>query len=404
MASKLLGINPVAAKPFAAFVADEETRTAALQAAADAGIGDPQVAVCKLDDMLRALRKMSTPKLLVVDLAGSPDPTADLTRLSEVCDEGTQVVAVGDVNDINLYRSLIGFGVSDYFPKPVSADALAAALTNVGRDPTKETTAAQVGQVISIVGARGGVGATSIAVNVAWLLANEHKRRVALVDLDLFFGSCGLALDLELGRGFREALENPSRIDGLFIERAMVASGDNLFVLSAEESLENTVNFDASAVELLIDHLRRDFQHVIVDLPRFAARTQASLLTPPSAVAIVSDASLAGMRDTMRLSGLLKKIAPKADLKVVLNQVGAHAATELGAADFEKGAETRIGHLVPYDPKAFGASSSTGKPMPKIAAGSRATKALRALCNQFVTVRPAKTKAPILRRLLGAGA
>ena len=144
--------------------------------------------------------------------------------LAEVCDEGTQVIALGDINDVELYRSLIGHGVHDYLVKPVSAETVAAALTRAERGPNGEP-APKIGRLIAVIGARGGVGATTVATNLAWTLAHDHDMRVALVDLDLFFGTCGLALDLELGRGFREALENPARVDSLFIERAMVQGG-----------------------------------------------------------------------------------------------------------------------------------------------------------------------------------
>jgi pilus assembly protein CpaE len=150
------------------------------------------------------------------------------------------------------------------------------------------------------------------------MLAQEQHKRVALVDLDLFFGSCGLTLDLEMGPGFREALENPSRIDGLFIERAMIRATENLFVLSAEEALDYAIAFDPSAIELLLEHLRRDFQAVVVDLPRFGARTQTAIMTPPCSIVLVSEPSLAGMRDTQRLVKLFTSLAPKAELSVVL--------------------------------------------------------------------------------------
>ena len=294
---------------FAAFVSDDDSCAAVIEAANDLGLTDPPVTKGVIKDAIQHLAKASTPELLVVDLSGSADPLAEITSLAEVCDEGTRVVTVGDLNDINLYRDLVAIGVNDYLLKPISAAGLGAAFTRVEEAPETEAKPAEQGRLITVIGARGGVGATSVAVNCAWSIAHELKKRVALIDLDIFFGNCGLALDLESGRGFREALENPSRIDGLFIERAMVRESDNLFVLSAEETLEQALQFNSSAVELLLDHLRRDFQYVIVDLPRFGARTQSSILVPPASVLVVSDPSLPGMRDTMRLAKLFKKTA-----------------------------------------------------------------------------------------------
>jgi pilus assembly protein CpaE len=385
---------------FAAFVSNDSV-AAVKKAAEEIAATQPRVVRGTVADAIRRLADVPTPKQLVVEISGSADPLADMASLAEVCDEGTQVIALGDINDVELYRSLIGSGVHDYLVKPVSAEAMAAALTRAGPGPQGEP-APKMGRLIAVIGARGGVGATTVATNLAWTLAHEHNMRVALVDLDLFFGTCGLALDLELGRGFREALENPARIDSLFIERAMVREGENLFVLSTEEALDGAFSFDPSALTSLIESLRRDFQCVVFDFPRFAARRQAHVLTPPSAIVIVSDASLAGMRDTMRLSALLKKTAANADVTVVMNRIGASRTGELSRAEFEKGAETKVDEVIPIDLKAFAASVASGKPVVKVAGRAKATVALRALARRFAG-RAKKSKLPSWQRLLKGG-
>jgi pilus assembly protein CpaE len=373
-----------------AFVA-EDAVAAVTKAAEEIGAAAPQVTAGTVADAIRRLADVPTPKQLVVDVSGSADPLAAMSSLAEVCDEGTQVIALGDVNDVELYRSLIRNGVQDYLVKPVSAETLVAALSRAEHGPHGEAPP-KIGRLIAVIGARGGVGATTVATNLAWTLAHEHGMRTALVDLDLFFGTCGLSLDLELGRGFREALENPARVDSLFIERAMVREGENLFVLSTEEALDGAFSFDPSALTSLIEHLRRDFQCVVFDFPRFAARRQAHVLTPPSAIMIVSDASLAGMRDTMRLSALLKKTAANAEITVIMNRVGASRTGELSRADFEKGAETKVDQVIPIDIKAFAASTSAGKPVVKVAGRAKATMALRTLARRFAIGRIKNSK------------
>jgi pilus assembly protein CpaE len=390
------------AKPsFASFVA-EDAMDAATKAAEEIGATAPQIIRGTVADAIRRLSNVPTPRQLLVDLCGIADPLAAMDSLAEVCDEGTQVIALGDINDVDLYRSLIAHGVHDYLVKPVSAEALAGVLTRAERGPKGEP-APKMGRLIAVIGARGGVGATTIATNLAWTLANDHNMRVALVDLDLFFGTCGLSLDLELGRGFREALENPARVDSLFIERAMVRDGDNLFVLSTEEALDGAFSFDPSALTSLIEHLRRDFQCVVFDFPRFAARRQAHVLTPPSAIIIASDPSLAGMRDTMRLSALLKKTAANVEITVVLNRVGASRTGELGRADFEKGAEAKVDQVIPIDVKAFAAGTAAGKPVVKVAGNSQAAGALRALTRRFANGRVKNSKLSTWRSLLKRG-
>ena len=388
-------------KSFAAFVNDNATQTAVISAAGDIGIVDPVVVKAGFAEAVRQLTDVKTPKLLIVDLSGVGDPLSEITSLAEVCDEGTRVVTVGETNDVNLYRSLVALGIQDYLVKPVSSEGLSTAFARAEQEPAEpQISESTLGRLISVVGARGGVGASSLAVNCAWAMAHEQGMRVALVDLDLFFGTSGLHLDLEAGRGFREALENPSRIDGLFIQRAMVRESDNLFVLSAEEPLDSPLSLDPSSIEMLLENLRSDFQCVVMDVPRFGARTQIATLQAPATALVVSDPSLAGMRDTMRLAGLFKKTAAAAEIKVVINRMGASKNGELDKADFERGAELKVDHVIPYDPKPFAASASSGKPLLKVGGGSKAVKAIREL-SQLLSGPPAEAaKVPVWQRLL----
>jgi pilus assembly protein CpaE len=387
-------------RSFAAFVAEDQI--AALRTAAEEiGLAEIRIVAGRIADAVTDLARRPTPDHLVVDLSDSGDAIAAIGALSEVCDAGTKVLAIGDVNDVGLYRSLIRHGVQDYLVKPVSAEVLRAALDVDGRragEPENET-----GKLVAVVGTRGGVGATAVASNLAWVLANEQNMRVALVDLDLFFGSCALTLDLEMGRGFREAMENPARIDSLFIERSMVRESDRLYVLSTEESLDAPFAFDTAAIDRLLEHLRRDFQCVVIDFPRFALRRQTHVLTQPASAVLISDASLAGMRDTMRLNGMLKAALPAENISVCLNRVGLAGASELSRSDFEKGAQVKVSHSIPADVKAFAASMATGKPVLKAASRSRAAAGIRDLARCFGRPRVRKTPFPALRRLL-AGA
>jgi len=393
--------EPSLSPNFMGFAGDEATHAALLRAAEAQGISDPVIARGNLADVVETLSGMPTPKRLVVDLGDSGDVISAIESLAEVCDEGTKVVAIGAVNDINLYHQLIGAGIQDYLVKPVNDDALGAALSRAEKEPeVAQPEEAKVGRLIAVVGARGGVGASTVAVNTAWLMAHEQGRRVALVDLDLYFGTCSLTLDLEPGRGFREALENPGRIDGLFMERAMIRESDRLFVLGTEESFENRFSFDPAALDLLLDTLRRDFDCVVLDMPRFAARTQIASLAPPASMVVVSDPSLAGVRDTARLVGFAKKAAPDVNLKVTVNRFGVAKDGELSKGDFEKGADIKIDHIIPFDAKPFAASDGTGKPLVKVGKNSKAVAALRELARGVAGQKQKAVQVSLWQRLL----
>ncbi|MFQ5617805.1 MAG: CpaE family protein [Rhodospirillales bacterium] len=387
--------------PFMAFVLDDSTRATLVRVAENQGWSDGEVLDGGVREAIDSLAGVSTPQVLVIDLSDSSDPLTDIGALAEVCDAGTRVIAVGNINDVNLFRTLVTLGVQDYLLKPVTADALNALLVKAAEEPAMaEPEEARLGRLIAVIGARGGVGASTIAVNTAWLMAHEQKLRVAVVDLDLYFGTVALSLDLEPGRGFREALENPNRIDGLFIERALVRESDNLFILGAEEALENDFSFDPAAVELLLEKLRRDFDCIIVDFPRAVVTANAYILSAASAVAVVSDASLAGMRDTLRLVAFTKRVTPAAAVKVVVNRVGAAKKGELSKEDFEHGAGLKIDHVIPQEAGVAAISAGVGKPLVEVAKRSRLVTALRKLSSELSAVEDEPAKAPFWQRFL----
>lgn len=405
--------NTTAPRQFMGFASDDVTRVALQRAADNQGWVGATVAAGGVAEAVQALTNTSTPSLLVVDVSNSEDPLGDIEGLADVCDPGTRLIALGAVNDVALYRALIDMGVDDYLLKPVSAKVIDAAFQKAEETATQsaqephhgdEDAGDKGGRVVAVVGARGGVGATSVALNTAWTLAHDHGKRVALVDLDLYFGSVALALDLESGRGFREALENPERIDALFIERAMVRAADNLFVLAAEEPLETAFDFDPEALNSLIDILRADFDFVVLDLPRFAARTQIPVLGDGSVLCVVSDPTLASMRDSLRLVRLSNDIGVSLDIDVILNGTGASKVGELAATDFERDKSITIAATIPYDAKAMGQAAGEGSALADVAKGSPALGAIKSYVTTLVSDGADASGRSFWRRLMKGGA
>ncbi len=391
-------------EPFLAVVNDEVTRATLLGVAADNGWPETQILIGGLNDAVEALSDIVTPQFLIVDLSDSTDAMAGIVALAGVCEPDTRVIALGQVNDINLYRELMDIGVDEYLVKPLSAESLNATIRRIIEEEIPKTTggdgdAEGLGRLIAFVGVRGGVGATTLAANCAWMMAHEQGLRVALVDLDLYFGTLALALDLEPGRGFREALEHPSRIDGLFIERAMARESDNLFVLAAEEGLENSFSFDPAALDTLLETLRLDFDCVVFDLPRFAARTQIKTMTAPASIVVVSDASLSGMRDTMRMRKFAMDSSPQAEMMVVINGFGGEKSIDLPVAEFENGAELTVDHQIPSDRKAAKKAEGAGKTIAEIAGKSKAANAMRELSRHASGRSDVAVKDSLLSRL-----
>ena len=204
----------------AAFIADEETRRVVAQVCE--GLGK-QVTLAEGGgrEAMEYLSEAPMPEVLIVDVSDTGKPLSTMLTITAAFAENTKVIAIGSVNDIALYRELIDGGVSDYLVKPVSEKALIEAIVRerTPAQPTEPAAEKSTANLIAVIGTRGGIGASTIAANCAWIAAQEHKHQTTLLDLDLQFGTVALALDIEPTRGLREALENPTRIDSLFLEQ-----------------------------------------------------------------------------------------------------------------------------------------------------------------------------------------
>ena len=361
-----------------AFVEDSETREIVTSAVA-AKWPSALIYDGGLTAALGSLSQEPAPPLVIVDISGAEDPMAGLRSLMTLCEPTTRIILIGAMNDISLYRNLVQAGARDYLVKPIMPDALMSALEGAEKLVADSPEEKSRVKVIATVGARGGVGASTVAVNLGWLMAHELNKTVALVDLDLQFGTVALSLDLEPSTGLREAFENPDRIDGLFIASAMVHESEKLFVLSAEEPLEDMVTINPGAFDLLIASLPDDFDYVIVDLPQKLAVGQKRLLASADHVVLVADLSLAGMRDTVRFAQLIRDASPEATLTVIANKVGSAKKGELPKKEFQRNTEMPVKHFIPHEPSIAVAAANAGKPFPVIAKNSPVVKDLRSL-------------------------
>jgi pilus assembly protein CpaE len=238
--------------PLLAFVADAETERVMRDNLGELGFAEATIIRGGISKAIDVLGTQRSPDLLIVDITGDELPVSRIHDLAEVCEPGVTVVAIGDRNEIGLYRDLLHAGVNDYIVKPLTAQLVARVLTAKTNPGEVGTIQRRVGTMVAIVGARGGVGTTTIAVNLAWYLANQQNRRVALLDLDVHNGNCAMALNVKATPGLREALVSPTRIDNTLLDRVMSPVGDRLFVLSAEEPLRDSVDFTVDAVETLV--------------------------------------------------------------------------------------------------------------------------------------------------------
>lgn len=368
---------------FIAFVADEVTKATVGMLAMQKGWPEERIVTGGILDAIERLKDVATPSRMLIDLGEAEDPLAAVNALAEICEPGSHVVLLGSINDIALYRTLTEFGVDDYLVKPVTADQIETAFArqefHVEPQSTKPRDADDIGDLYVVTGVRGGIGASTVALNIGWILAHEWDRNVALADLDLQFGTASLMLDLEPGTGLLEALANPDRIDDLFMERAIIRESEKLALLSAEEPLDHSPHLDNDSIEILTGRLRRSFDRLVIDVPRSVLCGQTGLIEAATSVVVVTDLSLAGMRDSMRLIDAVITAAPAAKVVLVASQVGINPKGELSIKDFEAGIGRSIDFSVPWDQKAITTATAAAKPLPIATKRSPAVSALRAL-------------------------
>ena len=372
--------------PFQAFVCDDATADMLRPIAVEHGWSPEKVNKGGLRNAVQSLSVSASPNILFVDLSESADPLNDINALAEVCEPGTIVIAAGQVNDVRLYRDLVASGIHDYLLKPFSVDQVRdtfAHAQSILSGPRGEAQADRPHLMTTVIGVRGGVGASTLATSVAWLLGDKANRSTALLDLDIHFGTGALALDLEPGRGLTDAIENPSRIDGLFIERAMVRANERLSVLSAEAPITSPLVTDGTAFFQLQEEMRNSFEATVLDLPRNMLIQYPHMVHDAHVALVVSELTLAATRDTIRILAWLKSNAPQTKIILVANKVPSGGSLEISRKDFEESIERKVDVVIPENAKLTAQAAKLGKPVAEIVTGKPGAPYLQ-LCNMIL--------------------
>ena len=352
---------------FTAFLTDDASEQVVKQCVLEMALPNSSVHRGNIGRVVNHLQSVRSPTALMVDVSGSELPVTEIHKLAEVCEPGVSVVVVGDRNDVGLYRNLIRAGVSDYIVKPLTRSLVQNVLSAQLDTGVAGTAAAaagfshqKLGSVVAVLGTRGGVGTTTVATNLAWYLANNETRRVALVDLDIFFGDAALALNVKVGGGLREVLENPTRIDELYLERTLVLSGKRLYVLAAEERLDIPVKFDPEALPSLFEPLRKQYHYIVLDVPRYSGSLIQQVMEAAAIRIIVADQTAHSIRDTVRLRRFFD--APQANQRniIVLNRSGELGKNDISAKMMTDTIGMPIDVTIPYHPKSIIAAANAG--------------------------------------------
>ena len=356
-----------------AFCETVETASAVQSAGEDRRLGKAHLKI-QMGGMaaaVEAYRSAPTPNVIVLEADARGDILAGLDQLATVCDPGTRVVVIGRINDVGLYRELVRRGVSDYVIAPVTTIDVVRSICNLFSAPESKS----VGRIIAVVGAKGGVGASTIAHNVAWAIARDLAMDSVVADLDLAFGTAGLDYNQDPPQGIADAVFSPDRIDTGFLDRLLSKCTDHLSLLAAPATLDRVYDFGIEAFDAVFDTLRTTMPCIVLDIPhQWTGWTKRALISADD-ILIVAAPDLASLRNTKNLFDLLKASRPNDRPPLYcLNQVGVPKRPEINAAEFAKAIENQPIVTIPYDPQMFGSAANNGQMIAEVAANHRTTE------------------------------
>src|SRR5579863_3255798 len=352
---------------------------------------------------IEAYQSSPTPNVIILESESrGNDILEGLDQLAPVCDAATRVIIIGKMNDVGLYRELVRRGVSDYLIAPVNTLQVVRAVCGLFSAPD----AKPVGRIIAVVGAKGGVGASTIAHNIGFSIARDLMLDAVVTDLDLAFGTAGLDFNQDPPQGIAEAVFSPDRVDTAFIDRLLAKCTDHLNLLAAPATLDRVYDFGADAFESIFDSLRATVPCVVLDVPHQWTGWTKQTLVGADDVLIVAAPDLANLRNTKNMYDFLKAARPNDHRPLYcLNQIGVPKRPEIKAADFAKALGDDPVAAIPFDPQMFGSAANNGQMIAEIAANHRTAEMIRQLAQKITGRAEAKKQrsgllSPLIEKLL----
>jgi len=304
-------------------------------------------------------KQAPTPNLIILESRKEPrDMLASLQDLAEYCDPTTKVVVVGHYNDVGLYRELIRSGISEYVVVPISMADVVSVISTIFVDPDAEP----IGRSIAFIGAKGGVGSSTVAHNLAWSMSTLFQSDVVVADLDLAFGTANINFDQDPAQGIAEAVFSPERIDEVYLDRLLAQCSDHLSLLAAPSTLERVYDFDQDAFTQIIDTAQRSAPLLVLDMPHVWTGWSKATLMKADDIVITATPELANLRNTKNIIDMLKRLRPNdPPPKLIINQAGVPKRPEIKSDDFSEPLGISPMAIIPFEPQLFGNAANNGR-------------------------------------------
>jgi pilus assembly protein CpaE len=326
---------------------------------------------------VEAYRSAPTPNVIMVENAhGRSELVAGLDQLAESCDAGTKVVVIGHINDVLLYRELMARGISDYVIAPVDTIGIVRTLSELFRGPAAEP----LGRTVAVVGAKGGVGASTVAHNVAWGIARSLGLDTVIADLDMPFGTAGLNFNQDPPQGIADVIFAPDRADAALVDRLLSKCADHLSLLAAPATLDRGYDFGEDAFDGVLDILRANVPFIVLDMPHLWTAWKRRVMVAADEIIIVATPDLASLRNAKNLIDSCKAVRQNdAAPRLVLNMTGVPKRPEIKPQDFAKNLDSELVATIPFEPAVFGTAANNGQMIAETAATSKPAETFLAL-------------------------
>ncbi|MEZ5852631.1 MAG: CtpF protein [Hyphomicrobiaceae bacterium] len=343
-----------------------------------------------------------TPNLIIIESALPRDRlVGELDRLAEFCDAGTKVLIIGHMNDVVLYRELLKRGVSEYLIAPVDTMQLMECISNLYNDPEADP----VGHIFAFVGAKGGVGSSTICHNVSWCLSEALRSSVVIADFDLAFGTAGLDFNQDPVQGISEALQSPERLDEVLLDRLLTKCSNHLSLFAAPGTLDREYDLTPDACDIVLDVVRQNVPFVAADVPHIWTGWSKRLLTQADEIVITATPDLANLRNTKNIVDLLRQMRTNDRPPfLIMNMLGVPKRPEIPIKEFETALDLKITSVIDFDPETFGQAANNGQMVEEMAAKAKAAAQFREIAMALIGRREVKVEkksalAPLLERL-----
>ena len=312
-----------------------------------------------IETAIEFYRSAPTPNLILLESRREPkELLASLRQLSEVCDPSSKVVIISHYNDVWLYRELIRSGISEYVVAPVSMADIVAVISAIFIDPEADP----MGRSIAFIGAKGGVGSSTIAHNVAWSMSSLFSTEVVVADMDLPYGTANINFDQDPAQGIAEAVFSAERIDEVYLDRLLAQCAEHLSLLAAPSTLERVYDFDGDAFSQVIEIAQRSAPLLVLDIPHVWNGWTRTTLSQADEIVITATPELANLRNAKNLIDTLRKLRPNdAPPHLIVNQVGVPKRPEISAKEFAEPLELTPLAVIPFDPQLFGNAANNGR-------------------------------------------